>query len=203
MRSEPYPWPYDRGPGEAIDARRLAVVVAGWQPFWLERVAGPVDLGVVLRAVDDLRAAGSVVLWVRHGAPGGSRRRPTHLPTVGSSGWELLSVPAEADVVVDTPGFDAFLVEWTDLELRRRGRDRLVMAGLGTEGPVSATTRSANDRGYECLTATDLVAHHDPLTGAAQLSSTCMSGGIFGAVGRAADLLAELVPDPTLHLRPL
>ena len=66
------------------------------------------------------------------------------------------------------------------------------MCGLGTEGPVSSTNRSANDRGYECLTATDTVVHHDGVTGAAMLSSICMSGGIFGAIGTAADLIGRL-----------
>ncbi|MEI2655458.1 MAG: hypothetical protein V9G12_25525 [Microthrixaceae bacterium] len=36
------------------------------------------------------------------------------------------------------------------------------------------------------------MVHHDPTTGAASLSSVCMSGGIFGAVGTAADLISEL-----------
>ena len=111
---------------------------------------------------------------------------------VATESWQLLTGHQPADSIVDTPGLDAFRSGWISLELIRGGWDRLVMCGLGTEGPVSSTNRSANDRGYECLTATDAVVHHDGATGAAMLSSICMSGGIFGAIGTAADLIGRL-----------
>ncbi len=196
MQTTPYPWPWDHPAGTPLTADRLAVVVCGWQQYWALRVEafGGIDaaLADLSATIAELRDLGATVLWVRTGAPSGPSRRPPHLPEWGTDDWELLSGPLPGDLVVDTPGLDAFLVEWTDLELRSRGCDRLVVCGLGTEGPVSSTNRSANDRGYECLIPTDAVVHHDPTTGAASLSSVCMSGGIFGAVGTAADLISEL-----------
>lgn len=206
MQTSPYAWPWDHNTDTPLTAERIAVVVCGWQPYWALRVEafGGIDaaLADLSATIATLRNLGTTLVWVRTGAPTGPSRRPPHLPAVGSDDWELLDGHQPGDLVIDTPGLDAFLVEWTDLELRGRGLDRLVVCGLGTEGPVSSTNRSANDRGYECLIPTDAVVHHDPVTGAASLSSVCMSGGIFGAVGTAADLINELShaglrPDPT------
>ncbi|MFN8053007.1 MAG: isochorismatase family protein [Acidimicrobiales bacterium] len=201
MHTQPYAWPWDRTGDEPLAADRLAVVVCGGPPPGAARgdAAGIDDaLADIAATVAALRELGATVVWVRCGSPTApSRRPPGLLPTVGSDDWELLDGPEPGDVVIDTPGLDAFLVEWTDLELRGRGVDRLLLCGLGTEGPVSSTNRSANDRGYECLIALDAVVHHTAVTGAASLSSVCMSGGIFGAVGTAAELLAELSPNPT------
>ena len=52
--------------------------------------------------------------------------------------------------------------------------------------------RSANDRGFECLTLTDAVAPHDPALAARAHHSVTMSGGIFGAIGTTADLLTAM-----------
>lgn len=197
MHSHPYRWPWDHDHGRPVNDDRLAVMVCGWQPHWLATVAEPGMVESIGATIAELRSLGATVMWVRTGAATGPSRRPPILPIVGSSEWELLPGVVDGDIVVDTPGLDAFLVEWTDLELRGRGLDRLVMCGLGTEGPVSSTNRSANDRGYECLTATDAIAHHDDATGAASLSSVCMSGGIFGAVGSAADLISDLTRSRT------
>ena len=58
--------------------------------------------------------------------------------------------------------------------------------------PCRCTVRSANDRGYECLTLSDATAPLDGATGARELHSVTMSGGIFGAVGTSDGLLAAL-----------
>lgn len=198
MNSEPYPWPFDLS-SAPLTARRVGVVVSGWQRHWESILDWQADRHAeqarIVGLIEALRKRGATILWVRHGAVAGSPRAARRiLPVTGSPGWALLPGSVDGDVVVDTPGFDAFLVAWTDLELRTRGLDRLVMCGLGTETAVSGSTRSANDRGYECLTATDAVVHHDPVTGSAQLASNCMSGGIFGAIGTIADLIADLPP---------
>ena len=204
MNTDPYPWPWDEAT-RPLTGDSLAVVVCGWQPHWVPMLDWPSDPSTeihrIARLVDTLRSLGATVLWLRHGAPTATNGRPSALPAVESNGWGLLPGPLDHDVVIDVPGFDAFLVEWTDLELRGRGLTRLVMCGLGTESTVSSTTRSANDRGHECLTATDATVHHAAVTGAAQLSSITMSGGIFGAIGTAAELIAILQSAPTTATR--
>jgi nicotinamidase-related amidase len=189
----PYPWPFDGATTTGFDPARLAVVVCGAQPHWLGMVERPGEIDSVLALVSELRARGVLVVWVRTGAstPG---RRPIDrtLPVVGTDAWQLLVAPEPDDVVIDTPAHDAFAVLWAEAELHSRGIDRLAMVGVGTETTVSGTTRNANDRGFECLTVTDAVLHHGADTGSASLSSICMSGGIFGAVGTSSQLLAAL-----------
>jgi nicotinamidase-related amidase len=149
----------------------------------------------ILELADELRSRGAFVAWIRNGASA-ARTRPIDrtLPVVGSAEWALLSEPHPSDLIVDTPGHDGFAVAWLDAELRARGIDRLALVGIGTESTVSGTNRSANDRGYECLTLTDAVVHHEKVTGEATLSSICMSGGIFGAIGTSDALLGALPP---------
>jgi len=80
--------------------------------------------------------------------------------------------------------------------LRAAGATHLLVAGHGLEGPVHSTLRSANDRGYECLLVIDACSPLDPGLAGAARSMVEMSGGIFGAVGTTADVLAALVPRP-------
>ncbi len=198
MQTDPYPWPFDHDREARLTAERIAVVVCGWQHHWRSTLDPGADVDSAVTAitglVDQLRSLGAGVIWVRNGSSSPTRpsRRPAGLPVVASAKWELLAGQQPDDVIIDTPGLDAFVSGWMNLELVGGGRDRLVMCGLGTEGPVSSTTRSANDRGYECLTAVDAVVHHDSATGAAMLSSICMSGGIFGAIGSASELIEHL-----------
>lgn len=186
--AEPYPWPYD---GE-LDPRRLALVIAGAQPAWARRSVGASSVAAVIDAVSDaVRAAGGAVVHVRHS---GSGRSPSGLPPRPDDGdWAL---PGDGigpgDVVVDAGGVDGFSDGPLDRELRRRGIDTLVLCGYGAEAAVSSTLRSANDRGYECLTLTDGAAPFDPDLGRHDLNSITMSGGIFGAIASSEALLEAL-----------
>jgi nicotinamidase-related amidase len=94
--------------------------------------------------------------------------------------------------VVDAGGVDGFYDGSLDRVLRIRGIDTLVLCGYGAEAAVSSTLRSANDRGYECLTLTDATAPFDAGLGAHDLHSITMSGGIFGAMAGSEALLAVL-----------
>ena len=77
------------------------------------------------------------------------------------------------------------------------GATHLLVAGLGLEGPVHSTMRGANDMGYECLLVLDASAPLAPDLVGPSRSMVEMSGGIFGAVGATADVLAALRPLPT------
>ncbi len=67
------------------------------------------------------------------------------------------------------------------------------MCGLGLEGPVHSTLRSANDRGFECLLVIDGCAAMDPTVADAAIRMIEMSGGIFGAVAQSELVLSGLV----------
>ena len=190
--SQPYPWPYD---GD-LDPHRLALVIAGAQPAWARRSVGADTVAAVIgKVAAAVRDRGAVVVHVRHTGFG---RSPSGLPPTAASGadgaeeWGLCDDPAVGDVVVDAAGVDGFCGSALDFELRRRGIDTLVLCGYGAEAAVSSMLRSANDRGYECLTLTDASAPFDEVLGAHDLSSITMSGGIFGAIASSESFLEAL-----------
>lgn len=178
----PYPWPYDgdlRGAGTALLVVAPASAVPA--PEVADRVAS-------LAAA--VRGAGGAVITVATTAPapGAAVTRGTP-PTVPAP----LTSPA-ADVALAAGGVDGFWAGDLDMVLRLRGVRRLLLAGVGLETSVHSTMRGANDRGYECLLVVDACEAVDPDLVPASVSSVEMSGGIFGAVGRTADVVAALAP---------
>jgi nicotinamidase-related amidase len=162
--TEPYPWPYDG----ILTGNRLALVVAGAQQWWVERTHEPAAaIDHIARLRSKARVAGVLVVLVDHGAPRGV----------------LAVLPETGDLVISAPGLDGFYGSALDTALRSASRDRLLVAGLGLEGPVHSTLRSANDRGYECLLVADACSCGDPALRDGAIRSVLMSGGIFGAVG--------------------
>ncbi len=205
--TDPYPWPWN---GE-LDPGHLCLVIAGTQRVHAAASPGAHGVAAVIDAVaTGVRRAGGTVCHVRHTAPawnGVGRRRPL-LPELGEEGWAPVLRPAPDDLVVTASGHDGFCGSALDPELRARGIELVVAAGMAAEVAVSGTVRSANDRGYECLTLSDAVAPLDPTTGARELHSITMSGGIFGAVGTSAALVSALerrahepIPNPSHHAR--
>jgi nicotinamidase-related amidase len=187
--SAPYPWPYD---GDA-DPRRMAVVVTGAQPAWIDRSQDAAAVTEVITAVAQaVRGGGGHVVVVHHVA-GHFPHRP--LPPAPGAPVAIGAFPAgPGDIEIVAHGVNGFFASPLDSELRRRGIDRLVLTGYGAEATVDTTLRGANDRGYECLVLTDAYAPFDHDTAKHALSSVTMSGGIFGAIGTSADLLATLSP---------
>jgi biuret amidohydrolase len=177
--TQPYPWPFDG----LLRPERIAVVIAGADVAWHDRCVDPGPAFVALQGLVALRRLGVVVVGVQH------RLRPPHAAQPIPGLAELL------DLEVVANGLDGFFGSPLDGQLRRLRRDQLVICGFGLEGPVHSTLRSANDRGYECLTVIDASAALDAETAAAAISMITMSGGIFGAVGYTADLIGALSRD--------
>jgi nicotinamidase-related amidase len=181
--ANPYAWPWD---GD-LSPSRLAVVVAGAQRFWFDRTVEPqAHLAACTTVAIVLRRAGALVVWTQHGRTGGSRNS---LPVAGSGEWELIGDPAPEDLVLDAAGHDGTYGGALEPTLRTYGRTRVVMCGLGLEGPVHSTLRSLNDQGYECLTLTDASAPYERASGTNALSTITYSFGIFGAIAPSASLL--------------
>ena len=190
--TQPYAWPYDG----RIDGACLALVLAGWDDGWSTRAVA--DLDAVDRAAqlaDAVLAVGGLVVTVAHG----------HAAALSAG-----SGPTTASVVAAV-GIDGFHGSPLDAVLRQAGRTHLLVAGHGIEGPVHSTIRSANDRGYECLLVTDACTALTPDLAPASAKTVTMSGGIFGAIGTAAAVLAALAaspatgrpdpdPDPSTHV---
>lgn len=176
----PYAWPWTG----ALDPSRVALVVAGADPWWIRR---SLDTAIVIGIIDDVaaavRAAGGVVVHVHHAATEPPAPRPAG---PGAPGVD------RADLVVRAAGIDGFFGSALDTALRARGLDTLLLAGFGLEAPIHSTLRSANDQGYECLLLTDACAPLDAACRDAAISIVTMSGGIFGAIGTSAALLDAL-----------
>jgi nicotinamidase-related amidase len=178
--TQPYPWPYDG----VLTGARLAMVVAGAQRWWVEYTQEPMSaLDAVARLRHAARRVGAIVVLLHHLAPPGQRRGRRIVPADDDRGADLAVLPGLGDLVITAAGLDGFCGSALDTALRGAGRDRLLVAGLGLEGPVHSTLRGANDRGYECLLVADACSCADSALRAGSISSVLMSGGIFGCVG--------------------
>jgi nicotinamidase-related amidase len=185
----PYPWPYD-GPDGLVPAR-CALVVVGVQRHW-SWLDAEASVDRITEFADTLRARGVQVVFLRHGRLPSARRPGADLPLAGTADAALVVEPHEDDLVIDASTHDGFLATTLDAELRARGRDHLLFAGFAAETVLDSTLRSANDRGYECLTLRDAAVPFDRTTGTRALASITMSGGIFGAVGSTVAVVAAL-----------
>lgn len=191
VRAEPYHWPWDG----AFSTARAAVIVAGAQAFWAQRTVGAADVQENIgMLIESARRVSIPVVWIRHGRPLESRNS---IPLIGSESWQLVMAPHALDVVVDAAGHDGCFGSRLDAVLRSLGREQLIVAGLGLEGPVHSTLRSLNDRGYECLTVVDAAAPMNESTRDAAISTIVLSFGIFGAVATAADVNSVLCQQET------
>ena len=178
--SSPYAWPFS---GD-LAGSRLALIVAGADAHWIRRTTnGDATLNVIAGLAETLRTIGGIVIRIRHSPAGAAGR------------WSKLG--RHIDLVAG--GTDGFYGSELDRTLRRSHRDQLAIVGFGLEGPVHSTLRSANDRGFECITLTDACASLDPTLTEAAFSTICMSGGIFGAIGTSTALTDALCPTTTEH----
>ena len=82
----------------------------------------------------------------------------------GEPGAEIIPAltPLPDEVVIVKPGKGAFYNTELDAILQSNGITHLIVAGVTTEVCVQSTLREANDRGYECLLATDATASYFP-----------------------------------------
>lgn len=72
--------------------------------------------------------------------------------------------PAEGDIVVRKTRVGAFSTTDLDEQLRARGIDTLILAGLSTSGVLLSTVRDAADRDYQLIVLSDVSADPDPET---------------------------------------
>lgn len=103
---------------------------------------------------------------------------------------ELAPLPGE--VVLDKPGKGAFCR--TDFEsiLKDQGLQHLVFAGVTTEVCVQTTMREANDRGFDCLLASDATESYFPQFKSATIDMIKAQGAIVGWVAPTDAVLEAL-----------
>ncbi|MGO4910275.1 cysteine hydrolase family protein [Pseudorhodobacter sp. W20_MBD10_FR17] len=100
----------------------------------------------------------------------------------GEPGADIIPelAPQSGEIVIDKPGKGAFYATDLGRMLEERGVKQLVFAGVTTEVCVQTTMREANDRGYDCLLATDATESYFPAFKAAAIAMITAQGGIVG-----------------------
>ena len=119
-----------------------------------------------------LRAAGGTVVLV-HVTPSADRRdalRPQTDTPASQRGplppdWaEIVPElgPEPGDLVITKRQWGAFYGTELDLQLRRRGIDTILLAGISTNVGVESTARDAYERGYQQVFVEDAMAARSP-----------------------------------------
>ena len=119
-----------------------------------------------------LRAAGGTVVLV-HVTPspdGKDALKPvTDAPAAGAGrqlppDWSEIVPelgPEDGDIVITKRQWGAFYGTELDLQLRRRGVDTIILAGISTNIGVESTARDAFERGYQQVFVEDAMAARD------------------------------------------
>jgi nicotinamidase-related amidase len=169
----------------------------------------------VARLMDGFRAAGLPVLHTREchlpdlsdlepakrdrgqpslriGDPGPMGR----ILVAGEPGAEIIPelAPQPGEYVLDKPGKGAFCRTGFEDHLKHLGLRQLVFAGVTTEVCVQTTMREANDRGYDCLLASDATESYFAQFKTAAIDMITAQGGIVGWAA-ATDRVLEAIHD--------
>jgi nicotinamidase-related amidase len=160
-----------------LDPKRTALLVMDYQRGILNRVEDPDALAARARqAIATLREAGATIGYVRvaftdedfeaipEGAPMGRvkemGREHLHADVPETQVDERVA-PEDGDIIVRKKRVGAFGTTDLDQQLRARGVDTLVLAGISTSGVLLSTVRDAHDRDYRLIVLADASA--DPL----------------------------------------
>ena len=102
--------------------------------------------------------------------------------------------PVEGEIVLDKPGKGAFYATPLGEILTERKIRQLIFAGVTTEVCVQTTMREANDRGFECLLATDATESYFPEFKKAAIDMITAQGAIVGWAA-SVDQIVEALDD--------
>lgn len=161
----------------AIDPARTALLVMDYEVWVLDRVPGAAEL--LVRAADTIamiRGSGGQIGYVRMafedadydsipptsmmGARIAAAARTFHADSPATAIPDHVAPQAD-DILVRKTRVGAFSTTDLDQQLRDRGIDTLILAGLSTSGVVLSTVRDAHDRDYRVFVVADLTADPD------------------------------------------
>jgi nicotinamidase-related amidase len=157
-----------------IDPATTALLVMDYQNGVFDRVqdAAPLLEGAK-QAIALVRASGGAVGYVRVGfadgeVPGGmmGQRVGEAAHTIFHADAPATQVhdeiaPQDGDIVVRKTRVGPFGTTDLDEQLRARGIDTLILAGISTSGVVLSTVRDGHDRDYRLIVVSDLCADFD------------------------------------------
>jgi nicotinamidase-related amidase len=163
---------------EPIDPQRAALLVMDYQNGIVDMLGEPDDLlSRAAEAIASARRAGAHVGYVRvafedadfeaipptsrMGARVGTSAEAFHNDSPGTAVHDRVA-PELDDIIVRKVRVGAFSTTDLDAQLRARGVDTLILAGISTSGVVLSTVRDASDRDYRVLVLADATADPDP-----------------------------------------
>jgi nicotinamidase-related amidase len=161
-----------------LDPSRTALLVMDYQPGILDRVEDPDALAAKARAaIDTMREAGATIGYVRvaftdeelEAMPDTAGMARVKAMPAGSMGADSSATqvdervaPQEGDIIVRKKRVGAFGTTDLDEQLRARGVDTLVLAGISTSGVLLSTVRDGHDRDYRLFVLADASADPQP-----------------------------------------
>ena len=109
----------------------------------------------------------------------------------GESGADIIKelTPMPHETVIKKPGKGAFYNTALAELLEQRNIKQLILAGVTTEVCVQSTMREANDRGFDCLLATDATASYFPEFKQSTIDMITAQGGIVGWTASVNELV--------------
>jgi nicotinamidase-related amidase len=161
---------------DSIDPSTTALLIMDYQNGIIPMAPNPEELLAGAReTIDLIRSHGGTIGYVRVGFADASEIGGSMGKRVGGTaalehfGADHANTqihadvaPEEGDIVVRKTRVGPF--GSTDLheQLKARGIDTLVLAGISTSGVVLSTVRDAHDRDYRLIVLADLCADRDP-----------------------------------------
>ena len=157
-----------------LDPSRTALLVMDYQRGVLNRLPeSNSPLNAAARAIEVVRRAGGLIAYVRvafddadfDAIPVTSRMgqrvatagRSFHIDSPATQIHDSIA-PEPGDLLVRKTRVGAFSTTDLDAQLRDRGVDTLVLAGVATSGVVLSTVRDASDRDYRLFVLADASA---------------------------------------------
>jgi nicotinamidase-related amidase len=161
-----------------IDPARTALLVMDYQAGILARLPEAESLLTrTAAAIDIVRRSGGLLGYVRvafedadYAAIPAANKMAGNVAAAGSafhsdsptSAVHDQLAPQPGDIVVRKTRVGAFSTTDLDAQLRERGIDTLILAGLSTSGVVLSTVRDGADRDYRILVLADACADPQP-----------------------------------------
>jgi nicotinamidase-related amidase len=132
------------------------------------------------------RAKGIPVIYIRN--DGGSGEPDEH----GTPGWEIHPFvgPQPGDIVIDKTSPNAFQGTNLEKEIKRRGIEKLVIAGMQTEYCIDATSRGAAQLGYEVIVVEDghTTFDFEEMSASEAIAKYNVEFAEFATVAKASDI---------------
>jgi nicotinamidase-related amidase len=159
-----------------IDPARTALLVMDYQTGIMGRVSdGAALLAAARETIDLVRGQGGQIGYVRVGFADGEAPTGTMGSRIGAEAARTTFhadapatqvhdevAPQDGDIVVRKTRVGPFLTTDLDAQLRSRGVDTLLLAGISTSGVVLSTVRDGHDRDYRLIVISDLCADPEP-----------------------------------------